>query len=331
MRKCASIARLASMAVALLLGGACTVAQAQAQPEDWPTKPIRIVVSFAPGGLTDLIARSLLPALEKGFNQHVYVDNRPGAGGTLAEGLVAKSPADGYTILLSADSIAANPHLVTHLPYDMLKDLTPIALVARIPLVMLVNNDVPVKTVKEFVAYAKARNNVSYGSPGIGTSNHLYFEIFKDQTGLTNLPHIPYKGGGPAMADLMGGHIQALFISSTLAVPQVTAGKARALAVTSDKRLAKLPDVPTFAEAGFPNFAPQQWTGLFVPAGTPAAVVARIHAVFDQAVKDPAAAARLQDLDAEPVMSSQPDFARFVSKESDSLGKLIHEKGITVD
>jgi tripartite-type tricarboxylate transporter receptor subunit TctC len=202
-----------------------------------------------------------------------------------------------------------------------------VSLLARIPLVLLVNNNVPVTTVKEFVSYAKAQKGVSYASPGIGTSNHLYYEVFQDLAGF-EMPHVAYKGGGPAMTDLMGGHVQAMLISSTLAAPQVAGGKVKALAVTSDKRMAQMPNVPTFAEAGYPNFKPQQWTGLFVPNGTPAPVVARITTEFAKALKSPDVIARMNDLNAEPVMSSQADFAAHLKREYDTLGKLIKARGI---
>ncbi len=298
-----------------------------AMAQEWPAKPIRILVSFAPGGLTDTIARALQQKLQEGFGQPVLIENRPGAGGTLAEGLLAKSPPDGYTLLLSADSVPANPHLIPKLPYDTFKDLAPVSMLARIPLVMLVNNSVPATTVKDFVAHAKTQGG-SYGSPGIGTSNHLYFEVFKDLAGV-DMPHIAYKGGGPAMTDLMGGHIKSLLISSTLAVPQANGGKVKALAVTSDKRLAQMPNVPTFAEAGYPDFKPQQWTGLFVPSGTPAPIVARIHAEFAKAVRAPEVVTRLGELNAEPVMSSQAEFTSFLRNETQVLGRLIKARGIT--
>lgn len=315
------------LAFAMVAAGAVAAGPAAAQA--WPGKPIRILVSFAPGGLTDTIARALQPRLQEGFGQPVVVENRPGAGGTLAEGILAQSAPDGYTVLLSADSVPANPHLMPNLPYDSFKDLTPVSMLARIPLVMLVNNDVPARTVKAFADFAKAGGaKHSYGSPGIGTSNHLYFEVLKDLAGM-DMPHIAYKGGGPAMTDLLGGHIQTLLISATLAVPQVTGGKAKALAVTSEKRLPKLPDVPTFAEAGFPDFKPHQWTGLFVPAGTPAEVVARIRSEFSRAVKAPEVVARLEELNAEPVMSSQEAFAEHLKAEHETLGKLIKARGIT--
>jgi tripartite-type tricarboxylate transporter receptor subunit TctC len=300
-----------------------------AHAQEWPQKPIRIIVSFAPGGLTDLIGRALQPRLQDGFGQPVLIDNRPGAGGTLAEGLLAKAPPDGYTVLLSADSVPANPHLIHNLPYDTFKDMTPVSLLARIPLVLVVNKDLPASTLKEFVAYVKANpGKTSYASPGLGTSNHLYYEVFKDLASL-DMPHVAYRGGGPAMTDLMGGHVQAMLISSTLAVPQVTGGKVKALAVTSDKRLATLPAVPTFVESGYNDFRPQQWTGLFVPAGTPAPVVARITTEFSKALKAPDVLARLNELNAEPVMSTQAELAAHLRREYDVLGKLIKARGIT--
>ena len=319
---------LTALALALSFGTAAAPATAQ----DWPSKPVRILVSFAPGGLTDTIARALLPRLQEGFGQPVVIDNKPGAGGTVAEAQLAKSPPDGYTVLLSADSVPANPHLIQKLPYDTFKDLMPVGMVARIPLVLVANNDVPATTMKDFVAYAKSGNaaRASYGSPGIGTSNHLYFEVLKDLVGV-DMPHVAYKGGGPAMTDLMGGHIQAMLISSTLAVPQVQAGRVRALAVTSERRLPQLPNVPTFAEAGIADFKPQQWTGLFVPTGTPPAIVSRIQAEFAKALRAPDVVARLAELNAEPASTSQAEFAAFLRRESATLGQLIKARNISAN
>ncbi|MBW3656327.1 MAG: tripartite tricarboxylate transporter substrate binding protein [Gemmatimonadetes bacterium] len=317
----------------LLIGGAAAAgafaatAPASAQG-DWPSKPVRIIVSFAPGGLTDLIGRALQPQLQETLGQPVMIDNKPGAGGTVAEGLLAKAAPDGHTLLLSADSVPANPHLIPNLPYDPLKDMTPISMLARIPLVLVANNNVPASSLQEFVSYAKSNaGKISYASPGVGTSNHLYFEVFKDLAGI-EMPHIAYKGGGPAMTDLMGGHVQVMLISATLAAPQVAAGKVKALAVTSEKRAAQMPNVPTFAEAGFADFKPQQWTGLFVPSSTPPAVVSRITAEFERVVKSPEVAARLNQLNAEPVMSSQAEFSSMLRREHEVLGKLIRQRNI---
>ena len=300
-----------------------------APAQDWPSKPLRVIVGFAPGGVTDQVARAIQPRLAEGLGQPLIIDNRPGAGGTVAEALLARAAPDGYTIMLTADGVPANPHLVGKLSYDTFKDLTPVSLLVRIPLVLLVNASVPAKNVKEFVDYARssAAGNISYASPGIGTSNHLYFEVFKDLAKI-DMPHVPYKGGGPAMQDLLAGHVQAMFITSTLAVPQLASGKIRALAVTSEQRSPQMPNVPTFAESGYPDFHPQQWTGLFVPAGTPPAIVARIGAEFAKAIKSPDVLARLSDLGAEPVMSSQADFAALLHRDYDVLGKLIRELNI---
>jgi tripartite-type tricarboxylate transporter receptor subunit TctC len=313
--------------IALATGAIASAPVALAQ--EWPSKPVRIVVSFAPGGITDLIARAMQPRLAEAFGQPVLIENRPGAGGTVAEGLVARSAPDGYTLLMTVDSMPANPHLQKNLPYDSFKDLMPVSLLVRVPLVLLVSNGVPATTVKEFVSYARANpGKISYASPGSGTSNHLYFEVFKDMAEV-DLPHVPYKGGGPAMTDLMGGHVQALLITSTLAAPQVAGAKVKALAVTSDKRSPQMPSVPTFAEAGYPEFKPQQWTGLFLPSGTPPAVVARISTEFAKAMKAPEVAARWRELGAEPVMSSQADFTALVRRENETLGKLIRARNIT--
>lgn len=314
----------------MAVAAAGLLAAGPAAAQVWPARPIHVLVSFAPGGLTDLIARALQPQLEAGLGQPVIIENRPGAGGTLAESLLARAPADGYTVLLSADSVPANPHLMQGLRYDSLKDLQPVSMLARIPLVLLVNNEVPARTVRELAAHATAhKGRVSYGSPGVGTSNHLYFEVFNDLAGI-DMPHLAYKGGTPALTDLMGGHIQSLLLSATLAVPQARAGKVRALAVTGQARLPQLPEVPTFAEAGYPDFRPQQWTGLFVPAGTPAAVVERIHGEFAKALRSPSVRTRLEELQAVPVMSSSADFAGFLRRESDILGKLIKARDIKV-
>lgn len=322
-----NIKRLLRAALALAACTALAIPGAMAQ--EWPNKPIRLIVSFAAGGVTDLLARALQPRLSEAFGQPIIIDNRPGAGGTVAEALLARAAPDGYTLLMTADSVPANPHLMPNLSYDSFKDLQPVAMLSRIPLVLLVNNAVPSGTVKDFVSYARANpGKISYASPGVGTSNHLYSEVFKDLTNV-EMSHVAYKGGGPAMTDLIGGHVQALLITGTLAAPQVAAGKVKALAVTSDKRAAQLPNVPTFAEAGYPDFKPQQWSGLFLPAGTPPAVVARVGAEFAQAMKAPEVATRLRELGIEPVMSSPAEFASLLRKEHETLGKLIRSRNIT--
>lgn len=307
----------------------CAIAAAPVMAQDWPNKPMRLIVSYAPGGLTDLVARALQPRLAEAFGQPVVVENRPGAGGTMGEALFARAAPDGYTMMLAADSLPANPHLMPNLSYDIFRDLLPVGMLVRIPLVLLVNNTVQSNSVKDFVSYARANpGRMSYASPGVGTSNHLYFEVFKDMTGL-EMTHVAYKGGMPAMTDLIGGHVQALLISSTLAAPQLAGGKVKALAVTSDKRSPQMPNVPTFAEAGYPDFKPQQWSGLFLPAGTPPTVVTRISTEFARAMKAPEVAARFRELGAEPVMNSPAEFASLLRKDYEILGKLIRSRNIT--
>ncbi len=295
----------------------------------WPNKPVRIIVAFAPGGLTDVVARAFQPSLSETFGQPVIIENKPAAGGTIAEAQLARSEPDGYTLLMTADGVPANPYLYKGLSYDSLQDLQPVSQLVRIPLVMLVNNQVPAESVKELVQYAKsAPGKYSYASPGTGTSNHLFYEVFKDMTGI-EMEHVAYKGGSPAMTDLIGGHVSSLLISATLAIPQVQGGKVKAVAVTSSERLSRLPKVPTFAEAGYPDFAPHQWTGLYVPKGTPPEVVRRIHAAFAKAAQEPAVGKRLAELNAEPIVTSPDEFKRFMKSSHQVLGELIKSKSIT--
>jgi tripartite-type tricarboxylate transporter receptor subunit TctC len=232
---------------------------------------------------------------------------------------------------MSADSVTANMHLFRNLSYDALRDLQPVSMLARVPLVLIVHPSVPASSVPEFVAYARSsQGKVNYASPGSGTSNHLYMEFFKGIAGF-EMTHVPYKGGGPAMNDLLGGQVQAILISQTLAAPQVRGGKVRALAVTSEKRSGVLPQVPTFAEAGYADFTPHTWTGLLLPAGTPQPVVQRLHSEYASAVRTPEVQARFSELGAETVMNSPPDFTAYLRRESERLGKLIRERGIRAD
>jgi tripartite-type tricarboxylate transporter receptor subunit TctC len=326
MRISASTKRLRT---ALVLMACAVAAIPSALAQEWPNKPIRLIVSFAAGGVTDVVGGGMQPQPSEAFGQPIIIDNRPGAGGTVAEALLARAAPDGYTMLMTADSVPANPHLMSNLPYDTFRDLLPVGMLSRIPLVLLVNTAVPSGTVKDFIGYARANpGRISYASPGVGTSNHLYSEVFKDMTNV-EMSHVAYKGGGPAMSDLIGGHVQALLITSTLAAPQVAAGKVKALAVTSDRRTAQMPNVPTFAEAGYPDFKPQQWSGLFLPSGTPPAVVTRVSAEFGHAMKAPEVVTRLRELGIEPVMSSPAEFASLLRKEHETLGKLIRSRNIT--
>lgn len=302
-----------------------------ASAQTWPEKPVRLVVAFAPGGLIDTFARTLQPRLVEGLGQPLIIENRGGAGGTLAESVVAKSAPDGYTVLVSADSPPANPHLFRNLNYDFFRDLAPVSMLARVPFVLVVHPSVPANSLAELVAYVRSRQGqFSYASPGTGTGNHLFMELFKSLAGIEMI-HVPYKGGGPAMSDLIGGQVQASLISITLAAPQVRSGKVRAVGITSEKRAALLPQVQTFVEAGYRDFTPHTWCGLFVPAATPAAVVQRLNAEFAKAVRAPEVQTRFRELGAETVMNSPPEFAAFLRAETERLGNLIRERKIVSD
>lgn len=262
------------------------LALAQAQLAAYPSKPIRLVVPFTPGGSTDILARAIGQELTRAWGQSVIIDNVPGAGGAIGADKVAKSPADGYTLLMGhIGTLAVNPSLYPKLPYNPVKDFAPVAWVARVPNVLVVNPAVPAKTLKELVALAKARpGQLNYGSGGNGSAANLATEYFKLQTG-TSLLHIPYRGTAPAVTDLMGGQIQLLFTGAPAVIGQLKNGQLRALAVSSPQRLDALPDVPTVAESGYPGFEADQWYGVVAPAGTPDAIIRRLNAQINLALK----------------------------------------------
>ena len=288
-------------------------------------------MGFAPGGLVDIVARAIQPKLQSSMGQPVLVGNQAGGGGTVAEATLAKSAPDGYTLLMSADSPPANMHLFRNLSYDLLRDLRAVSMLVRVPLSLLVHPSVPANTMQEFTVYARSKNGaVNYASPATGTNGHLYMELLKGIGGF-EMTHVPYKGGGPALSDLLGGQVQALLISVTLAAPNVRTGKARALALSGDKRSFMLPQVPTFTEAGIRDFNPHFWSGLFLPAKAPQPLVQRLHEEFANALKDAELQKRLQEFGAEIVMNSPDQFAAFLKAESDRLGPLIRERNITAN
>ena len=322
------IAELAKRFAAAALGLALA---APALAQNYPAKPLRVIVSFAAGGLVDTLARAIQPRLQSSLGQPLLIENQGGGGGTIAEATLAKSAPDGYTLMMSADSPPANMHLFRNLSYDLLRDLRAVSMLTRVPLALLVHPSVPVANLQEFVAYARAKNGaVNYASPGTGTSNHLYMEILKGVSGF-DMTHVAYKGGGPAMTDLLGGQVQAILISVTLAAPNARSGKLRALAVSGDKRSTLLPQVQLFSETGVADFNPYSWSGLFFPANVPQPLVQRLHDEFSQALKDPEVLKRLQDLSAEPVMNSPEQFAAFLKTESERLGRLIRERNISAN
>jgi tripartite-type tricarboxylate transporter receptor subunit TctC len=316
------------MRFALLLALACAL---PAHSQTYPEKPLRVIITFAPGGPADIFARMLQPKLAESLGQPLVIDNRPGAGGTIAEGLLAKAAPDGYTLMMSGDSGPANAHLYRNLSYDLFRDLLPVSLLTQVPLTLVVNPAVPSGSLAEFVAHARSRQGqLSYGSPGTGTTSHLYVELFKGFAGI-EMTHIPYKGGVPAMSDLIGGQVQALLLSVTLSAPQVRGGKVRAVAMTGEKRSHMLPQVPTFGESGYPDLKTSTWTGLWLPAGTPPAIVQRLHAEFAKAARAPENEARIHELGAEVVMSSPAEFAALLRSEHERLGRVIRERNISAN
>ena len=296
-----------------------------ASAQSWPAKPVRLVVTFPSGGAPDILARLFSEKAQLG--QPVVVDNKPGAGGNIGADFVAKSPADGYTIVLgTVGTHSINGSLYEKMPYDMVKGFSPVSLIASAPNLLVVNNDVPVKTVPEFVAYLKANpDKLSFGSPGVGTSVHVSGELFKSMTG-TKMTHVPYKGRQYAIPDLVGGSIQLMFDNMPSALPMAREGKIRAIAVTTAKRSSAAPDIPTVAES-IPGFEATTWFALFAPAGTPRPVIARLNAEVLRVFRLPEVAERLKTLGLEPVLSSPEELAAYQASEITKWTKVVKESG----
>ena len=316
--------------VVLLAASALASLTCGAGAQTYPSKPIRMVVPFAAGGPTDVYARAVGQELTKLLGQPVIVDNRPGAGGNLGADLVAKSPPDGYSVVLGAvGAFAVNMTLYPKMPYDVLRDFAPVSLVAIVPMVLVVNPGVPVKTPKELVELAKSKpGTLSYGSAGNGTSIHMSAEMFKAMTGI-DMAHVPYKGAAPAMTDLIGGQVQLMFADATSVIPHVKSGKVRAVAAT--KHVEAMPEVPTFAQSGFPSYDPTVWYGVFAPAGTPRDVVVKLHAGIAKSLQARDVRERLIGLGAQPTSSTPEEFTEFVRAEIPRWGKVVKSSGATVD
>jgi len=299
--------------------------------QNWPDKPIRWIVSFAPGGVHDTLARVLQPRLTEALGQPIVIENRGGAGGNIAAEAAAKSAPDGYTFLIASESIATNKFLYRSLSYDPYKDLTPVAKLADYPLALVANPSLAANTVGELVALARAKpRSLSYGSAGIGTSGHLAGELLKSLTGI-DMVHVPYKGGAPALHDLIAGRIQAMIISVSLSAPQARQGRLKMLAVVGHRRAAAVPDVPTTAEAGYPELDGLLFSSMIAPAGTPAAIVRRMSSELGKALRAPEVQKRLADLGAVPVPSTPEEFEAVLRSAGERWGKLIRDKNIHAD
>ena len=318
----------AALSAIALAGGAPS---AGAQGDQWPTRPIRLVVNFPPGSSPDVLARAISLPLQQALGQPVIVDNRAGASGMIGADLVAKSAADGYTLLMTAGStITTNPFIYPKIAYDTEKDLVPVAAAARIALFLVVRPDLPVNNLKEFIAYLKAHpGKLSYGSAGNATGLHLAGEMLKSQAGVFAV-HVPYKGASPALQDLLAGQIDFLF-DPGIALQQVRAGKLKMLGVAVAKRSSAFPDLPTLAEAGLKGFDAGTTHGFYAPAGTPPEVVARLNREINRMLALPAVRTQIATIGAEPTPLTSAQFAAVMADDSRRYGAVIRERGIKAD
>jgi tripartite-type tricarboxylate transporter receptor subunit TctC len=319
------------MLAALLAAGTLAAAlPAFAQPA-WPTRPVRLVVPQSAGGSTDLVARPLAQHLSAALGQPVLVDNRPGAGSVIGTEIVARAVPDGHTLLVIAASFTATPALHARLPFDSLRDFAPVALLSAFPNLLVVHPSLPVRSVQELIALARAKPGaLNYGTSGAATGTHMSMELFMHMTG-TRMTHIPYKGGAPSVQGLLTGEVQVNMATISTALPQVRAGKLRALAVTGAKRSSVVPDLPTVAEAGVPKFEYASWTGMLAPARTPEAVIARLNVEAVRAVGMPEMRALLAAEGAEPVGSTPAQFAAQIRTEVARWSDLVRAAKIRAD
>jgi tripartite-type tricarboxylate transporter receptor subunit TctC len=300
-------------------------------PDSWPSRPIRFILPFPPGGGTDILGRLIAERLTANLGQPVVTENRGGAGGNVGAEAAAKSAPDGYTIVLVAPSLTISPSLYSKLNYDPVKDFAPVSLVATVPNVMVTNPAVPANTLAEFIRLAKSKpGEMNFGSGGSGTSNHLAGELFNLVAGV-KLVHVPYKGVNLAMNDVLSGRIQLVVIGIPATVPNIKAGKLRALALVAPRRSPVLPDVPTVAEAGLPNFEVTTWYGILAPAGTPKAIVVRLNAELAKIMHSPELKERLDALATDPVTSTPEEFAGLIKREIVKWREVVREAGLKAD
>jgi tripartite-type tricarboxylate transporter receptor subunit TctC len=313
----------------VLLAGLILVASLAAQAQSWPSKPVRIIVPYPPGGSTDVTARVLADKLSGALGQPVLVENRAGAGGSIGIDAAVRSEADGYTVLIAPDFVASAPH-VYPLTYDPIKQLTPVIQLTRQPVVLAVHPSLGVSTAAELVALAKAKPGLAYATSGAGSQQHMAAEWFAKLAGI-QLTHIPYKGGGQAIADFVGGQVPIASLGSTPVIPHHLAGKVKILAQTTKTRAPSLPEVPTYEEAGFKGLVIDQWLGAFVPAGTDGAIVGRLAAEFDKALADPVLRERLAKAALETVGGSTEAFAARGQETFEMYRKLVADLKIRVN
>lgn len=324
---CSSAKRRRLMAAGLL--GVVARPFSALASEAWPAKPVRLIVPFPPGGPVDSTARIVTQKLGETWKQPVVIDNRAGAGGTIGAAVAAKEPPDGYTLFLGSIHHAVNPSLMRNLPYDIEKDFAPVSFAAMFPVFVVAHPSVPANNIKELIAYARqGGHTLAYGSSGNGGGTHLAGELFNMEAG-TKLQHIPYKGSGPAMNDLLGGQVQLMFSDAPTALQHIKSGRIKVLGVASRKRSDVLPDVPTVGESGLPGYEAYSWAALFAPARTPKPVLDRINADFNAAMKDAGVRQRLLQAGAEADAGSQEQMRQRLRSEIDKWRKVIQSAGIT--
>ncbi len=322
------LAAAASLLIATM-GGLLPAAHAQ---DAWPNKPIRLVVPFAPGGVTDGSARLIAENLGKRLGQQVIVDNRPGASGNIGTSQVKTSPPDGYTLLLGFDgTMVINPHVFAKIPFDTVKDFSPVGKIGDATLILVANPDLPVKSLADLIALSKTQpGGLSFGTSGTGGTPHLAGELLKLRTG-ANLTHVPYKGGGPAMIDVLGGHIPLVYTAVAGAHGHVKSGKLRAIAVSSAQRTSALPDVPTFIESGVADFVVNSWVGLLAPVNTPAAIITRLNTELNAVLNDPAVREKLRVMGIDPTPGSADQFRDEIRRDLARYGVVVKSAGISVE
>ena len=314
-----------------IAAGAATLLVPGAGAQAWPSRPIKVIVPYTPGGFTDITARLVTQKLQERLGHPVVIDNKPGANSIVGVDALAKSPADGYTFAVVIAAYAANTTLYPKLPYDPTKDLVAVSLIGVSPLVAAVNNDTPFKSAADLIDYARKNpGKVSYGSSGNGSAVNLTTELLKSMT-QTSMVHIPYKGSAPALTDLMGGHIQLFMDAAVGLINPGKTGKVRLIGVASEKRLAALPDVPTFIEQGIKGFTGSTWAGMLAPAGTPPAVIKRIADEVTAIVKLPDVRQKFDEMGTIPVGSTPAEFESFIASETAKWGKVIRDAKITAE
>lgn len=320
------------MFVRTLIAATALALALPAQAQTYPARPLRMIVPTAPGGGTDFTGRLVALKLSETLGQQVVVENRGGGGGSVGADNAAKATPDGYTLLLgSIATHAVNPALYKKLPYDHIKDFAPVSLIGTVPNVLVVHPSLPVKTFAEFVTYAKANpGKINYGSSGVGSPPHLSMELLRSLTGI-NLVHVPYKGAGPALADLLGGQVQSMCTSLAGQITYIRAGRVRALGVTTAKRNPQLPDVPTIVESGVPGYEVTIWYGVFAPAKTPAAIVQKLNAEMNKALNAPEMKERMAQQGMDPAPSTPAELAAFVKAESAKWTKAAKDSGATLE